>query len=118
MSLTRRQLLASTVAASMTGIVAGQVPAVDARADDASGHGVPPTLDLETATVAQLNELLDSGRISSERLTRAYLDRIEALSARTPSLNAVRALNPHALRDARAADGVRRRGKAHGPLLG
>ena len=121
MSLTRRQLLASTVAASVTGIVAGQAPAADALAaeDDRSGPGLPPELDLETATVAQLTVLLDSGRISSERLTRAYIDRIRALSAQPPALNAVRVLNPRALEEARAADAARRRrGAAHGALLG
>src|SRR5215472_12479793 len=120
MSLTRRQLLASTVAASMTGIVATQVPAEDAlaAADDPSDHGLPSSLDLETATVAQLNELLDSGRISSEQLTRAYIDRIAALSSQAPALNAVRALNPRALAEARAADVTRERKQAHGPLLG
>src|SRR6266496_449466 len=59
MSLTRRQLLASTVAASVTGIVAGQAPAADvlAATADPSGHDRPPAVDLETATVAQLNAL-------------------------------------------------------------
>ncbi|HSR23256.1 MAG TPA: amidase family protein [Candidatus Eisenbacteria bacterium] len=119
MSLTRRQLLASTVAASVTGIVAG-TPATDvlAATGDPSDHGLPRSLDLETATVAQLNQLLDSGQISSEQLTRAYIDRIDALSSQAPSLNAVRALNPDALAEARAADVVRRRGLPHGPLLG
>jgi amidase len=120
MSLTRRQLLATTVAASMTGIVASQVPGADALAstDDPSDPALPSTLDLETATVAELNELLDSGRISSERLTRAYIDRIAAISADAPALNAVRALNPRALAEARAADVARRTNRAHGPLLG
>jgi amidase len=61
---------------------------------------------------------MDSGQISSERLTRAYIDRIQAISSQAPSLNAVRALNPRALAEARAADVVRRRRRAHGPLLG
>lgn len=121
MSLTRRQLLASTVAASVTGIVAGQVPAapdVGADEEDSSGHGLPLGLDLETATVTDLVALLDGGRVTSERLTRAYLARIDALSVQPPALNAVRVRNPAAMAEARAADGVRRRGGTHGPLLG
>jgi amidase len=116
--LTRRQLLASTVAASVTGVVASQVPAAGALADSEgpSGHRLP--VDLETATVAQLTELLDAGRISSERLTQAYIDRIQALSVRAPALNAVRALNPAAMDEARAADAIRRKKLPHGPLLG
>ena len=118
--LTRRQLLASTAAASVAGVVGSQLPAAAALADDesASDRGLPPGLDLETATVAQLTRLLDSGQITSERLTRAYIDRMQALSAHGPALNAVRSLNPRALAEARAADEVRRRRGAHGLLLG
>jgi len=114
MSLTRRQLLASTVAASVTGMLAGDppVPVAAAAADD-----VPIDVDLETATVAELRQLLDSGRVSAESLTRAYLDRIEAISLQPPALNAVRALNPNALAEARGADEARRRGH-RAPLLG
>ncbi len=119
MSLTRRQLLASTVAASVTGIVACQTVAADALASaDPSDLGLPATLDLETATVAQLDALLGSRQVSSERLIRAYIDRIDALSSHAPSLNAVRALNPRALDEARAADVTRLKGLPHGPLLG
>jgi amidase len=119
-SLTRRQLLASTVAASVAGVAAGPVGAAGGAeaAGLPSGHGLPAGLDLETATVARLTELLDSRQVSSERLTRAYIDRVLALSSQAPSLNAVRALNPRALDEARAADAIRKRGRAHGPLLG
>jgi amidase len=118
-SLTRRQLIASTVAASVTGVAAAGLPAADAlAADEPPDHGLPSGLDLETATVAELNQLLASGRISSERLTRAYLDRIRALSEQAPSLNAIRMVNPRALDEARAADAARRKRSGHGPLLG
>lgn len=73
-------------------------------------------VDLETATVSQLSRLLDQKKITSVRLTQAYLDRIQALNSRGPALNAVRALNPNALAEAKAAD--RKRGDRHGPLLG
>jgi amidase len=112
MSLTRRQLLASTVAASVAGMLAGDLPVTAAADDD-----VPMDVDLETATVAELRQLLASGRTSSESLTRAYLDRIDAISLRPPALNAVRALNPDAPAEARGADAARRRGST-APLLG
>jgi len=114
MSLTRRQLLATTVAASVTGMLAGDLPAAAAESAD---DDLPPGLDLETATVAQLTALMNAGRISSKRLTRAYLDRMEAISAQPPALNAVRALNPNALAEAGAADVARREGHK-APLLG
>ena len=119
MSLTRRQLLTSTVAASVAGVVATSLAGADALAvSDPSRDGLPSSLDLETATVALLQSLMDAHKVSSEQLTRAYVHRILALSSRAPSLNAIRALNPDALAEARAADVRRRTGKAHGPLLG
>lgn len=75
-------------------------------------------IDLETATVAQLNGLLDSGKASSTRLTEAYLERIQALNSHGPSLNAVRAINPNAMKEAAAADKMRRGKGPHSPLLG
>lgn len=67
--------------------------------------------DLETVTVAHLLRLLDDGRLTSEALVQACLDRIAALDG---SLNAIRALNPAALDEARAADSAR----GDGPLRG
>ncbi|GIH15682.1 amidase family protein [Rugosimonospora africana] len=75
-------------------------------------------MDLETATVAQLGQLLQSRRISAVDLASAYLARIRQYNSRGPALNAVRAINPAALDEARAADAVLRSGKRHGPLLG
>lgn len=75
-------------------------------------------IDLETATVAQLDQLLASHTITSVSLTKAYLDRIYALNSHGPSLNAVRAINPDALKDAQAADAILRAKGPHGPLVG
>src|ERR671914_2318458 len=69
-----------------------------------------PRIDLETATVAEVQDLMGSGRLTSEDLTRRYLDRIDALNQRGPSLNAVRRLNPAALAEARARDAERAAG--------
>src|SRR6202044_1342044 len=69
------------------------------------GRPSPPRgLDLETATVADLRPLLDRAELTSQTLTAAYLERIEALSNQRPAVNAVRMVNPLALEEARAAD--------------
>jgi amidase len=82
-----------------------------------AGHG-RPSVDLETATVADLGKLLDTKKISSADLIQGYLDRIHDLNSQGPSLNAVRAINPDALNEAKAADAILRRKGPHGPLVG
>ena len=69
-------------------------------------------IDLETVTVARL---LDDGPLTSVAIVEACLDRIDALDG---SLNAIRALNPGARDEARAADEARARGVRDRPLLG
>ncbi|MCW2666576.1 MAG: Amidase [Frankiales bacterium] len=74
-------------------------------------------LDLETATAAQLTARMVNGSSTSVALTRAYVERIRALSVDGPHLNAVQLVNPDALQEAAAADAKRRSGST-GPLLG
>ncbi|WP_394763744.1 amidase [Phenylobacterium sp.] len=59
-----------------------------------------------------------AGTLTSEALVKDYLARIAALDRVGPKLNAVIALNPHALADARKADAERKAGHVRGPLHG
>jgi amidase len=70
------------------------------------------------ATVSQLQAEMAAGRLTSEQLTRAYIDRIHALDSTGPGVNAIMQLNPDALALARNADELRRRGVVLGPLHG
>src|SRR5437879_1266532 len=70
------------------------------------------------ATVAQLQAQMAAGRLTSEQLTRAYIERIGKLDSSGPGVNAVIELNPDALALARNADALRRHGKVLGPLHG
>src|SRR3954447_22841913 len=72
--------------------------------------------DLETTSATQLEQLLDAGQLTSVELTRAYIDRIAATNRRGPALNAVRSLNPDALKEARVSDIARRTHSERGPL--
>ncbi|MGQ0839051.1 amidase [Actinokineospora sp.] len=79
-------------------------------------RGTPPVpapvvagIDLERATIPDLQRAMDTGRLSSVRLTAFYLQRIRVLN---PTLHAVIATNPDALRLAAASDARRHR---HGP---
>ena len=59
-----------------------------------------------------------AGQLTSVQATRAYIDRIAAVNARGPGLNAVRIVNPRALQDASLLDLERATGKVRGPLHG
>jgi amidase len=75
------------------------------------------TLDLKTATVADLQAAYAAG-LTAEQVTAAYLARIAAYDQQGPVINTVIALNPHALEEARALDAERKVGKVRGPLHG
>src|SRR5256885_16149226 len=67
-------------------------------------------------TVAQLQAEMASGRLTSVKLTRFYLDRIAALDQAGPNVNSVIELNPDALQLAKSADSRRASGRVIGAL--
>jgi Asp-tRNA(Asn)/Glu-tRNA(Gln) amidotransferase A subunit family amidase len=76
------------------------------------------TFDLQTATVADINAAIDAGALSSEKLVRLYLNRIEAYDKKGPKINSVITLNPKALEEARALDAERKSKGRRSPLHG
>ena len=107
----------------MTSRMAGQLIVVALLLSPLAAQADPKDNDdfpfLE-ATVAQLQAGMASGRVTSEELTRAYIQRIEKLDQGGPGVgvNALIELNPDALAIARQADALRRQGKVLGPLHG
>src|SRR3954468_21440261 len=73
---------------------------------------------LEEATVVQLQAWMRDGRYTSRQLTDAYLDRIDAIDRRGPSLRAVIELNPDARSIGDGLDRDRRANRLRGPLHG
>src|SRR5712671_4963977 len=71
---------------------------------------------LDNASLADLQQALAQGKITSSALTKAYLARIEAYDRAGPAINAVRELNPDALAIAGKFDGVKP--SAQQPLAG
>jgi amidase len=61
---------------------------------------------LEHASLAELQAALAEGRATASGLTRAYIERIEAIDRAGPRLNSVREVNPDAPEIAAAFDGV------------
>ena len=70
------------------------------------------------ATVAQLQAMMQQGKLTSEQLTNAYIQRILQLDQYGPNVNAVIELNPDALDMARYADKLRKQHIILGPLHG
>ncbi len=121
MSRIQRPLLTSLLVASLAGGAVGTAslgsaadaaPSVSARPrpTDTRVHGV----DVDRATIPQLQRLMNQRRLSSVKLVRFYTRRIDRLN---PRLHAVITTNRSVLAQARAADRARRAGDRR-PLLG
>jgi amidase len=61
---------------------------------------------LEEATIERIHAALAARRITCVQLVRAYLDRIEAYDDKGPGLNAIIAINPHAMAQAAERDRI------------
>jgi amidase len=81
-------------------------------------HVNAATLDLTTATIAELQAAMAKGALTSEKLTQLYLARIAAYDQAGPKLAAFLYLNPGALDQARALDAERKAKGPRGPLHG
>ena len=81
---------------------------------DEGEQGAPGVIP-ESASVAELQQLMESGEASAEEIARASLARIDALDE---ELRAVIATSPEALDEARALDEERAAGEVRGPLHG
>jgi amidase len=106
----RRFLVLATTLALLLG-----VPSAAAQIE--RGPTPPPNvarIDIDAMTIPELQELMDSRRLSSVRLTAFYFLRI---LQHNPKLHAVIKVSPTAFREAAAADRARRNGDDR-PLLG
>ena len=74
--------------------------------------------ELSKATIADINAAFDNGTLSSERLVELCLARIAAYDEAGPKLNAVLAVNPKAVEQARALDRERKEKGRRSPLHG
>jgi amidase len=83
-----------------------------------TGLSAQKTLDLDVATIGDINAALSKGTLTSERLVQMFLARIDAYDRKGPSLHAVIAVNPKALELARAMDAERKTKGPRSPLHG
>jgi len=59
---------------------------------------------LMEATISDINAAFKDGGLTSERLVKMYLDRIEAYDKKGPEIRAMISINPNAMKDAKALD--------------
>jgi len=76
------------------------------------------TIELDSATIADLNAAFDAGTLTAETLVQMCLARIAAFDRKGPALHAVITLNPKALEVARALDVERKAKGRRSPLHG
>lgn len=107
------RLRSSAVLLALAGLVAAPVPALAAAAPAQAGPSLG--FDLDAATIPELQQRMDHGRLSAVALTAAYLHRIDALDGK---IHSVVAVDPTALRAAAASDARRRTGHTLGQLDG
>jgi len=59
---------------------------------------------LMEATISDINAAFKDGSLTSERLVKMYLDRIEAYDKKGPEIRAMISINPNAIKDAKVLD--------------
>jgi Asp-tRNA(Asn)/Glu-tRNA(Gln) amidotransferase A subunit family amidase len=98
-------------------LCAALMTAVDVTRVSAQRPGAP-TFEVFEVGIAQLQDALANGRVTSVQLVQAYLARIEAYDRGGARLNAVIRLNPAAADDAARLDAERAMRGPRGPLHG
>lgn len=120
-AVSRRSLLQlgalAGAGASLGAAAAGASPLLEA--DPVAGKSHDPTdFDFAEATIAELQAMMQSGELTSRKLVREYIKRIERVDRRGPKVNSVIEINPDALWIARQLDRERRESGPRGPLHG
>ncbi|MFL6266180.1 MAG: amidase family protein, partial [Actinomycetes bacterium] len=116
--ITRRSFLKASTTAGAAGALASAGTVAGAGAALAGSDDHVPPFAFEEKTIAELQAAMTAGRLSSRRLTQAYLRRIRRIDLSGIQLNSVIEVNPDAVEIAAALDAERRRGKVRGPLHG
>ncbi|MGZ5261186.1 MAG: amidase family protein, partial [Burkholderiales bacterium] len=98
-------------------VPSASVLAVALCASGCAVRGPMSSFQLQEATVASIHEAFASGALTCTKLTRLYLDRIEAFNLKGPALRAVLTVNPRAMETAAEMDRLyKQSGGKVGPL--
>jgi amidase len=114
----RRTFLQCSGLASISAL-ASQVSTQGAERPDASRPETSASsFEMEEATIAQLQQAMQSGAMTARSIAEKYLARIQEIDKSGPAINSVIELNPDALAIADALDAERKAKGARGPLHG
>ena len=112
--MNRRNFVERVALTSGTALAAATAQAAEA----ATGTATTASFDVTEKTVAQLQDAMRAGVVSSQQLVQLYLARIAALDKAGPKLHSIIELNPEALAIAKALDAERKVKGPRGPLHG
>jgi amidase len=100
-------------------LVGGESPGTNRNSFRAAGRrGEAADFDLEEATIVELQRDMVTGKRTAHSITQQYLERIDSLDHRGPSLHHMLDINPDALSIAQTLDRERSERKVRGPLHG
>ncbi len=108
----KKLLVTTTIALALIGCGSPE------ESDVASMSAASATPDVANMTLSEISDQLEKGAFSSVELVQAYLERIEAIDKKGPTLNAVISINQASLDLARESDGRRQADKTLSPLDG
>lgn len=118
----RRYFLRNTTLAGLTLptilVSACQTGSTQKKPAETSANASALDFPLNEATIADLQQYMQSGKYTARALTELYLARIQAIDKAGPRINSVIEVNPDALSLANALDQERKAGKVRGPLHG
>lgn len=115
---------ATLLLALSTSLTLAPISGVAAQQPTGAGASPSPTqtvaqpFSVFEAGILEIQEALESGRVTSTRLVDAYLARIATYDQEGPALNSVIRLNPEARERAVELDRERAAGRVRGPLHG
>ncbi|HEX6899512.1 MAG TPA: amidase [Thermoanaerobaculia bacterium] len=75
-------------------------------------------IELEEATIAEMQDRMTNGGLTSQELVNRYLERIQTLDQNGPSVNSILEVNPEAKKIAKNRDKERKDHGPRGPLHG
>jgi amidase len=114
----RRSFLQTGVLGGVVAAVAPMSGSAAALAAGGGGGSEVPSFELDEITVAELQQGMESGRLTARSIAEKYLARIEAVDRSGPRLRAVIETNPDALAIADALDAERKAKGPRGPMHG